>query len=451
MTTAPRTVEPVGEFPDLASGGLATPALLVDRSALDANIRGMAERVSAVGAWLWPHAKTHKSAEIARAQLAAGAQGITVATVAEAETMVAAGVDQILIAYPPVDEWRLERIMALAARARILITLDDIETLRRLDHACAQADVSLGYLWEIDCGNHRCGSPPGEPSAELVTAAVASARHVEFNGLMTFAGHAYSARDDAELRAIARQEITAVRSTATELARRGVESPILSIGSTPTAHCLDDRAAGMYVRPGNYVFNDATQVALGTASVDTCALTVLTTVISRPQPDRAIFDAGSKALSSDRMTARAGGFGIVCEMPGVAIERLYEEHAIARVDAGTRLDVGHALASHPHPCLHHGQPPRRRLHRRERFGRRHMVGGGARLDVSGAYQGGVAAPISTATPSSEALRNACGVSVRKRIASPWPSTYDSLPSSSSTSPNTTKANSSPAWAIGSLR
>lgn len=351
MTTAPRAVEPIGEFPDLASGELATPALLVDRPSLNANIGGMAERVSAAGAVLWPHAKTHKSTEIARAQLAAGAQGITVATVAEAETMVAAGVSDILIAYPPVDAWRLERITALAARAQILITLDNLETLGRLDRACAEADVSLTYLWEIDCGNHRCGSAPGVPSAELVATAVSSTRHIEYGGLMTFAGHAYGAHDDAELRAIAEQEISAVRSTATELERRGIEVPVLSIGSTPTAQYLDDRAAGMYVRPGNYVFNDATQVALGTASIDACALTVLTTVISRPQPDRAIFDAGSKALSSDRMTARAGGYGIVCGMPGVSVERLYEEHAIARVDASTRLEVGTRVRVIPnHAC-----------------------------------------------------------------------------------------------------
>ncbi len=351
MTTAPKAIDRAGEFPDLASGELATPALLVDRPALDANIRAMSERVSAVGAWLWPHAKTHKSPEIARAQLAGGAGGITVATVAEAETMVAAGVGDILIAYPPVDEWRLERITALAARARIVVSLDDLETLRSLDEACAQADVPLRYLWEVDCGNHRCGSPAGPESAELVAGALAIAHHVEYAGLMTFAGHAYGARDDAELRMIAGEEIAAIRSTATAVERRGIDSPILSIGSTPTASCLDSRAAGMQLRPGNYVFNDATQVALGTASVDSCALTVLTTVISRPHPERVIFDAGSKALSSDRMTTRAGGYGIVCGMPRVVIERLYEEHAIARVDADARLDVGTRVRVIPnHAC-----------------------------------------------------------------------------------------------------
>ena len=322
---------------------MCTPALVVDRTVLDRNVRDMAERASAVGATLWPHAKTHKSTEIARAQLAAGAQGITVATVAEAETMAAAGVRDILLAYPPVDSWRLRRIVALAAGTRIVVTVDELATVMSLDNACTEAAVEIGYLWEVDCGNHRCGTPPGAPTADPVSRAVAASRGARYRGLMTFPGHAYNARDDAELKQIGRSEVDAVRSTERELSRRGIGSPVLSIGSTPTARHITDGAAGMQLRPGNYVFNDATQVALGVASVADCALTVLTTVISRPNPDRVILDAGSKALSSDHMTSKTEGYGIVCGLPGVKIERLYEEHAIARTDepleVGTRVQV----------------------------------------------------------------------------------------------------------------
>jgi D-serine deaminase-like pyridoxal phosphate-dependent protein len=145
--------------------------------------------------------------------------------------------------------------------------------------------------------------------------------------------------------------VEAVRSTASELERRGISSSVLSIGSTPTLHHLPSGAAGMQLRPGNYVFNDATQVALGVASVDACALNVLTTVISRPSADRVIFDAGSKALSSDRMTGRTDGYGIVRGMPDVTIERLYEEHAIARVRGPEPLEVGHRVRVIPnHAC-----------------------------------------------------------------------------------------------------
>lgn len=344
MTARPQLHEAEkGEPRDVWHGDVPTPALVLDRAVLDANIRDMAARATAVGARLWPHAKTHKSTQIARAQLAAGAQGITVATVAEAETMAAAGVQDILLAYPPVDRWRLQRIVALAASTRVVVSLDDLPTVISLDEACAEADVEIGYLWEVDCGNRRCGTLPGQPTADLVCRAVEKSRRARYRGLMTFPGHAYGARDDRELRQIARDEVNAVRSTEEELAQRGIVSPVLSIGSTPTARYLDGRAAGMQLRPGNYVFNDATQVALGVAPVEACALTVLTTVISRPSADRVIFDAGSKALSSDRMTSRTDGYGIVCGLPEVKIERLYEEHAIARTDhqleVGTRVRV----------------------------------------------------------------------------------------------------------------
>jgi D-serine deaminase-like pyridoxal phosphate-dependent protein len=328
-----------------------TPVLLVDRPVLSSNIRAMADRAAAAGVSLWPHAKTHKSSEIAREQLAAGADGITVATVAEAETMAATGVRKLLLAYPPVDSWRLERIIALASVTQLTVTLDDVETAQRLDAACRAAETEIAFLWEVDCGNHRCGSPPGLPTVELVSSAVAQSTHARYAGLMTFAGHAYAARDDRELRAIARDEVDALRATAGELRQRGIQSPVLSIGSTPTVRRLDPEARDMQIRPGNYVFNDATQVALGVASVGECALTVLTTVISRPSPDRVIFDAGSKALSADRMTTRTEGYGIVLGEPGVQIERLFEEHAIARVDPSCPLEIGSRVRVIPnHAC-----------------------------------------------------------------------------------------------------
>jgi len=342
---------PVATAGSVGLNELPTPALLLDRDILDANIRAMADRTARASVTLWPHAKTHKSTEIAREQIAAGAQGITVATVAEAETMAAAGIERLLMAYPPVDRWRLERILPLTAVTELTVTLDDLDTALSLDAACVAANASVSYLWEVDSGNHRCGSPPGAASADLVATALARCERARYAGLMTFAGHAYGAADDAELDAIAAAEIEAVRSTAAELERRGIRSAVLSVGSTPTVHHLPAGAAGMQVRPGNYVFNDATQVALGVASIDDCALSVLTTVISRPARDRAIFDAGSKALSADGMSLRTSGFGIVCGVPTVHMERLFEEHAIARVDGGPELAVGSRVRVIPnHAC-----------------------------------------------------------------------------------------------------
>jgi D-serine deaminase-like pyridoxal phosphate-dependent protein len=330
---------------------LPTPALVIDRAVLTANISRMADKARRAGVTLRPHAKTHKSTEIATEQLAAGAEGITVATIAEAEAMVAAGIRDILLAYPPVDRWRMERVVALATTCQLALTVDDIETVRRLDVACAEANVAVGYLWEVDCGNRRCGSQPGPPTADLVERAMAQATHAEFRGLMTFPGHAYGARDDAALRAIARAEIEAIQTTAAELERRGIGSPVLSIGSTPTVAHLPEDARGMQIRPGNYVFNDATQVALGVASVNECALTVLSTVISRPSADRMVFDAGSKALSGDRMTDRTQGFGIVSGNPEIQLARLFEEHVIGHLRTASALEVGRRVRIIPnHAC-----------------------------------------------------------------------------------------------------
>jgi D-serine deaminase-like pyridoxal phosphate-dependent protein len=340
-----------GEREGAESPHLATPALLVDRTILTRNIAAMAGRAAAANVTLWPHAKTHKSPQIAREQLSAGAEGITVATISEAETMVAAGVKTLLLAYPPVDSWRLERIAALGGTANLTVTLDDLDTVHMLDAACRAAGVGISFLWEVDCGNRRCGSRPGVPTADLVERAVTTSAHARYSGLMTFPGHAYGARNDQELAAIARAELEAVSTTAAELSKRGIDSPVLSIGSTPTVRHLSATAAGMQIRPGNYVFNDATQVALGVASVNDCALTVLTAVISRPSRDRVILDSGSKALSGERMTERTDGFGIVAGAPDMRIERLFEEHAIARVDPRTSLAVGSRVRVIPnHAC-----------------------------------------------------------------------------------------------------
>lgn len=352
MTGAPQIgLSSAGAGTWLGSTDLTTPALLIDEPILSANIQTMADRAVAARVSLWPHAKTHKSTEIATAQLAAGAEGITVATVAEAETMAAAGVGNLLLAYPPVHRWRLGRIVALATATRLTVTLDNVQTALELDAACRSADVEIPFLWEVDCGNRRCGSPPGDATAQLVMDAVAQTTHARYGGLMTFAGHAYGARDDQELRDIARAEVEAVRCTEIALERRRLQSPVLSIGSTPTVSHLSPEAAGMQIRPGNYVFNDATQVALGTAAVRDCALSVLATVISRPSRERVIFDAGSKALSGDRMSARASGYGIVCDVADVLIERLFEEHAIARVNPSCPLQVGSRVRVIPnHAC-----------------------------------------------------------------------------------------------------
>jgi D-serine deaminase-like pyridoxal phosphate-dependent protein len=335
-------------LPTLAT--VPTPALLVDYQVLVGNVGEMAERARRHGVALWPHAKTHKSAEIAALQRQHGAAGVTVATLAEAESMVQHGAEDLLVAYPPVGAWRIGRLVGLARRSRVRVVLDDIEVLRALEVSCRQAGVTVGYLWEIDCGTGRLGRGPGPPTADLVARAPSS-RWTPFAGLMTFAGHVYHAGTPDEVPAIAAAEAAAVVSTAATLAERGIEAAALSTGTTPTARHLDQQRGVTEIRPGNYVFHDATQVALGVTGPDRCALSVLATVISRPDPRRIVLDAGSKALAADRMTALTPGFGFVTGHPELVVAQLYEEHAIVRAPEPSGIGVGTRLRVVPnHAC-----------------------------------------------------------------------------------------------------
>jgi D-serine deaminase-like pyridoxal phosphate-dependent protein len=328
----------------------ATPALVLDREVLVANVEAMAERARDAGVALWPHAKTHKCAPIARLQREHGAAGITVATLTEAEYFVAEGFTELLIAYPPVGNWRLERLTSLAQHARVRVVLSDVSVLAALIAACREAEVVIPFLWEVDCGAGRLGTAPGEATAAAIARAP-RAPECPFGGLMTFGGHAYGAGDDAELDRAAEDERATLRASADALQRIGMPCPARSAGTTPTAHRLRPGTEITEMRPGNYVFYDATQVALGLVAPERCALSVLATVIGRPDPRRIILDAGSKALAAERLTTRADGFGFVSGLPGLTVERLYEQHAIVTSVQPSRLRLGERVRVVPnHAC-----------------------------------------------------------------------------------------------------
>jgi D-serine deaminase-like pyridoxal phosphate-dependent protein len=329
---------------------VATPALVVDRDALVVNITAMAARARDARVALWPHAKTHKCAPIAGLQRDHGAAGITVATLTEAEYFVAEGFTEVLLAYPPVGNWRLDRLIGLAQRARVRVVLDDVAVLAALIAACRSAQVVIPFLWEVDSGAGRLGTAPGEATAAAI-ARGPRAPECPFGGLMTFGGHAYGARDDAELDQAAADERTALRVSAEALTAIGMPCPARSAGTTPTAHRLRPGTEITEMRPGNYVFYDATQVALGLVEPERCALSVLATVIGRPDPRRVILDAGSKALAAERLTTRTDGFGLVSGHPGLTVERLYEQHAIVTSAQPSGLRVGERVRIVPnHAC-----------------------------------------------------------------------------------------------------
>ncbi|MFB3738749.1 MAG: alanine racemase [Candidatus Velamenicoccus archaeovorus] len=327
------------------SHDLDTPSLLIDLDVVERNIAEMAEVARTAGVGLRPHTKTHKSPQIARMQLDAGAAGITVAKLGEAEVMIDAGIDDVLIAYPLVGEVKLARLRALLERARVRTTLDSVEVAEGLGRLGRDLGRNVEVLVEVDTGLRRVGRPPGEPTVSLVRE-VAGVRGVEVVGLLTHAGHAYRSADAEELRTIAKREGQDLVETAERCARAGIRLREISVGSTPTARTVAAVDGVTEIRPGTYVFNDVQQMRLGVAAETDCAARVLTTVVAHPSEDRFVLDAGSKAFSSDGGDGPPfPGRGLVVGHPELRIDFMSEEHAVGTrtghddVRIGDRLEV----------------------------------------------------------------------------------------------------------------
>ena len=306
-----------------------TPALVVDLEVLERNIARMAAFAADGGFALRPHAKTHKCPQIAARQLAAGAIGLTVATIGEAEVFAAAGARDLFIAYPLwLDEDKRARVAALAANLALSVGVDSAESAARLVGTGARVVI------EVDSGHHRTGVAP-ERAGELASAVRALGLEVE--GVFTFPGHgmAHSAPTAEQVRRdAARDQERALAEAARALRAKGIEPAVISGGSTPTAALREDGVINE-LRPGVYVFNDAMQVALGSCTPADVALSALATVVSVPGPDRFVLDAGSKTLGADA-NAWAGGFGLLPGFPGAVLAQLSEHHAVVSLPAGTR-------------------------------------------------------------------------------------------------------------------
>ncbi len=328
---------------------LPTPAVLVDLEVLERNVRRMAEAARAAGVRLRPHGKTHKCLEIGRLQIAAGACGLTLAKTSEAEVFVNAGFEDIFIAYPVVGRGKPERLLALADRARLAVGVDSVEGARALGASFAAAGRRLDVLLKVDCGLHRVGVPP--ESAIEVGAAIADLPGLAFRGVFTHAGHAYLEDAPERVAAVARGEGETLAEAAAGLRHAGVPVLEVSVGSTPSARAAMRVPGVTECRPGNYVFHDASQVSLGTCSLEDCAMTIEATVVSVPDSARAVVDAGSKTLSTDTLRPKSGGHGLLLGRAS-RLARLSEEHGVIETAPGERFAVGQRVTIVPnHACV----------------------------------------------------------------------------------------------------
>ena len=321
---------------------LRTPCVLIDQRRLERNIDRMQQAAEAGGKRLRPHAKTHKSPDLALTQMARGAVGICCAKLGEAEVFAERGLPDIRLPYP-LNPVNADRVLALLDRTRLSFIVDDFDVARGWSRVMSTAGRQVDILIKIDVGFHRCGIDPDTVDAVDFIARIAALPGLRLKGLLSHAGHAYRASSEQEVETIARREAELLAGLKDQAAGAGVALEELSVGATPTARFSANLPGITELRPGNYVYYDRMQVNVGAADWDDCALTVLARVVSRPDPRRVILDSGSKTLTSDLVRGGAApDYGVIQQAlddstpdERFAIERLSEEHATVRVMNGT--------------------------------------------------------------------------------------------------------------------
>jgi len=324
---------------------IATPALVLDRAALERNLARMARFFSIGSCRLRPHFKAHKTPEIARRQLAAGSCiGLTCATVGEAET-VAAFCDDVLIANEVVSAAKCARLAALAARARITIAVDSVAGLDMLAAAARHAGVRIGVLVDVNVGQGRCGIAPGADALQLARR-VALTSGAALRGVMGYEGHAQPIRDRGERDASARQSMAALLDTAARLRANGLGCEVVSAGGTGT-YDISGRIDGVTeIQAGSYALMDTDYAAVQVPFEQ--AFWVIGTIVSRPAADRCVADCGHKATTKDH------GLPSVAGLDGATVVALNDEHATLSVPPESRIAIGdlvRLVPSHTDPTI----------------------------------------------------------------------------------------------------
>lgn len=310
---------------------LDTPALLVDLDAMESNLNRMARFYRDRPVKLRPHFKNHKTPMLAWKQLEAGAIGITCANLREAEILVTHGVRSILIASEIAGEDKIQQFAALSRHADLMVAVDNDRVVSDLARIARNRKTPLSVLVDIDVGLKRCGVLPGEPALRLAKLAVGES--LRFRGLMGYEGHLQalppSPERDESVRAVDKSLVDSRKL----IEKAGIAVEIISTGGTGTYEIGGAYEGITEIQAGSYLLMDNLYVQRGSTFLR--SLTVLATVISTPNPNRAVLGCGVKHLSGER------GLSTVKDIEGVEMKALHAEHClleIARPDA--RLEVG---------------------------------------------------------------------------------------------------------------
>src|SRR5438128_8411341 len=338
----------------MRTGDLETPALLLHLDVVERNLTRMAERARRLGVRLRPHAKTHKCVELARLQARHGAEGLTVATLVEAEVFTRAGFADLTWAFP-LDPRHI-------AHARRIVQAHGA-TLRVVVDALAAATALAGsglHVWlKVDCGYHRAGVDPASPYALEVARELGRERGLAFDGILSHSGHAYRTTNRREAARVAEEERRVMVGFAERLRGEGIAVREISVGSTPSMAAVEDLTGVTEARPGNYVFYDRTMVLIGCCAPEDVGVTVLASVVShQPGASYFIVDAGALALSKDAGPAHVGppAMGAVQGHPELSMAALSQEHGLIRAESRAAIDgrfkVGERIEIVPnHSCL----------------------------------------------------------------------------------------------------
>ena len=326
-----------------------TPALLLDLVAFERNLGRLAATVAGTPVHLRPHAKTHKCPPIALRQLAHGAVGVCCQKVSEAEAMISGGVPDVLVSNEIVGAVKVRRLAALARQARVAVCADEPGNVADLNEAALAAGARLPVLVEMNVGADRCGVEPGEPAVALARQ-IAGSPGLRFGGLQAYHGSAQHIREFGQRRAAIDAAVKKVRRTLDLLVRAGIPCDVVTGSGTGTYRFEADSGVFTEIQAGSYIFMDADYTRDlaedgGPYRDFEHSLFVYATVMSRPTKDRAVVDAGLKALSVD------SGMPLVHAMPGVEYVRASDEHGTLLLrDPECRLRVGEKIRLTPGHC-----------------------------------------------------------------------------------------------------
>ncbi len=324
-----------------------TPALVLDMDALERNLLRMADAVKGSGVRLRPHAKSHKCAEIARRQIAAGAVGVCCQKVSEAEALAQGGVADVLVTNEIVGKQKLARLARLVREAKVGVLADDAANVADLDAAARAEGVRLDVLVEVNVGADRCGIEPGEPALALARR-IAALGNLRFAGLHAYHGSAQHLRGAEERRAAIAAASEKAHVTKALIERAGIACETVTGAGTGTFLLESSSRVFNEIQPGSYVFMDADYNRNvweeGWPRFEQ-SLFVLATVMSVPASNRAVLDAGLKASSVD------SGMPLVHERPGAEYVKASDEHGILKIAVGAKAPkLGEKLLLVPGHC-----------------------------------------------------------------------------------------------------